>query len=310
MRGIEILKKVFNVFQVHGKENKELTEFISRKSPNSERSSAIIIRSGRKLNEKIINDLSRKTGIGLICTVSSGFDNVDIISCRNQNIDVMNVSGANSISAAEFTFALILSIFKGIIPADKEMKKGIFDNSGNRNKELKGKTIGIIGVGRVGSLVAEYAGVFGMEVLGNDINPKVRNKYKSIRFMSLKSLLKKSDIITLHVPLDSSTINIINSENIELIPGKSILINCSRGGTVNEPALIKRLNSGKLYYAGLDVFCSEPLVNKRILKLGNVILTPHLAGKTGESSERMAVLAAENIIKYYKNNQSSAELVN
>ena len=277
---------------------------------HTQKKSALVIRSTRIINRKFINDLTRRTGIGLICTVSSGFDNVDLKYCRSFNIDVMNVPGANSISAAEFTLGLVLSIYKNIIPADIKMKKRIFNAAVYNNNELYGKTIGIIGVGRVGSKVAEYAKAFGMEVIGNDINSKLRKKYKSVRFMPLNKLLAKSDIITLHVPLDSSTVNIINQDNIKLIRQNSVLINCSRGGTVNETAIINRLKNGKIRYAGIDVFINEPLINKNFSKLGNLIITPHLAGKTAESSKRMAAYTAENIIKYYKNNRRSAKLVN
>ncbi len=180
------------------------------------------------------------------------------------------------------------------------MKRGIFDNISRINTELYCRTIGIIGVGRIGSLVAKYSRAFGMKVIGNDINPKLKNKYKWIKFVSLNQLLKASDVITIHTPLDDSTYHLINKSNIHQMKSDSIFINCSRGGTVDEMALIKLLQKKKLRYAGLDVFENEPGFNKQFRKLDNVILSPHTAGKTVESKKRMSILAAENIIRQYK----------
>jgi D-3-phosphoglycerate dehydrogenase / 2-oxoglutarate reductase len=232
--------------------------------------------------------------------VSSGFDNIDVKACDEYNIKVINVYGGNVTSAAEHTFALILAAAKDLSRKNDKMKKGIFDNVSNLNTQLYGRIIGIVGVGRIGSLVAKYARAFGMKVLGNDINPKLKNKYKWIKFVSLNQLLRSSDIITLHTPLDESTYHIINKTNMKLIKREAIFINCSRGGTVDEAALLNSLSNGKLSYAGLDVFENEPLFNKRFTKLSNVILSPHTAGKTAESKKRMSEIAANNIVRHYK----------
>jgi D-3-phosphoglycerate dehydrogenase / 2-oxoglutarate reductase len=231
--------------------------------------------------------------------VSSGFDNIDIKACGEYKIIVINVYGGNVTSAAEHTFALILAAAKDLTRKNDKIRKGIFDNITNVNTELYGKTIGVLGVGRIGSQVAKYARAFGMKVLGNDINPKLKNKYKWIKFVSLNQLLKASDIITLHTPLDESTYHIINKLNIKLIKHGAIFINCSRGGTVDETALLNSLSNEKLSYAGLDVFENEPSFNKQFTKLSNVILTPHTAGKTAESKKQMSEIAANNIIRYY-----------
>jgi D-3-phosphoglycerate dehydrogenase / 2-oxoglutarate reductase len=260
-----------------------------------------MVRSTRKIGSDFIKTLSLRTDIKIICTVSSGFDNVDIKSCKEYGITTLNVYGGNVISAAEHTFALILAASKNLIAMNSKMSKGIFDNASTINTELYGKTIGIVGVGRIGSLVAKYARSFGMKVVGNDINLKLKNKYKWIKFVSLNQLLKSSDIITIHTPLDESTYHIINRKNIILLKRDAIFINCSRGGTVDEKELIKLLQKKKLRYAGIDIFESEPAFNKQFTKLNNVILTPHAAGKTVESRKRMSILSAENIIRHYKN---------
>lgn len=195
---------------------------------------------------------------------------------------------------------MILASSKNLDTNNAKMQRGIFDNVTNVNTEVYGKAIGLIGVGRIGSQVAKYSQAFGMKVLGNDINPKLKNKYKWVKFVSLNQLLKSSDIISIHTPLDESTYHIINSSNIKLIKTGVIFINCARGGTVDEKALLKVLQSKKMRYAGIDVFENEPEFNKQFTKLDNVILTPHIAGKTSESKKGMSLIAAENILRHYK----------
>lgn len=218
-------------------------------------------------------------------------------------IDVTNVYGGNTIAAAEHTMMLILAAVKNLIHKNSEMKKGIFNNSNPVNTELYGQTLGIVGVGRIGSIVSEYAKGFGMKVIGNDINPKLKIKYKRIKFTTLNNLLKLSDVVTIHTPLDRTTLHLLNKNNLKLLKKNAVIINCSRGGIIDEIALIKLLEQKKIQYAGLDVFENEPNFNKKFTKLDKVILTPHVAGKTIESKEKMAMIAAENIIKYYKNSK-------
>ncbi len=310
-KGISLLQKRFNVIFLKGLPNNILLNKIkSLSTKDTIKKSALLIRSVRTLDKQFIRSLSEFTDVKLICTVSAGFDNIDIDYCKKCNIDVMNVAGANSISAAEFTFALILAITKNIIPADKDMKSKIFDYGKFNNSELYGKTIGIIGVGRIGSKVAKLAKAFSMKVLGNDIDPKVKKKYISIKFVSLDKLLSSSDIVTIHTPLNNSTKKLINGKNLQMLRAGSILINCSRGGTVDENSLINALTQNKLYYSAIDVFENEPFFNKKLLKLKNVILTPHLAGKTVESKQRMAIKAAEGVTRYFTRSQSKHKLIN
>ena len=298
-KGIDLLKKRFNVVKLTGLDNAKLLKSLKTKKKSLHSSSILIIRTTRKIDSDFLKYLYINTDTRLICTVSSGFDNIDLKACQKYKIKALNIYGGNSISAAEFTFALILAISKNLIDANANMKRGIFNNRKYSNIELCGKTIGIIGVGRIGSYVAKLAKSFGMNIVGNDINPKLKNKYKWIKFVSLNTLLSKSDIVTIHTPLNKSTYHLIGSHNLKLMSRDSILVNCSRGRTIDEKALISLLKAGKLHYAGIDVFENEPNFNKNFSKLKNVILTPHMAGKTTQSHERMAVIAAEKITKYY-----------
>ncbi|MBL8016605.1 MAG: 3-phosphoglycerate dehydrogenase [Ignavibacteria bacterium] len=305
--GIELLKKKFNVFVLPPLDN---TALLKELSSYGAARGALVVRSTRKVDSAFLRSLAEKTNIDLVCTVSSGYDNIDLDACKKFKIKAMNVAGANSIAAAEFTMALILAITKNIVPADRDMKKGKFESGAFSNTELNGKTIGIIGVGRIGSKVAKLSRAFGMNVLGNDIKASVRSKHKSIRFVSLNTLLAGSDFVTIHTPLDGSTHNLLNSTNLKSLKKEAVIINCSRGGTIDERALLKALKSGKAAYAGIDVFENEPAFNRQFARLSNVLITPHLAGKTIESKERMAVEAARKIIKFYTKKLTSAELIN
>lgn len=281
---------------VKGLETNSLLKTLSNiKSGNK---SVLVIRSVRKLNAEAIKLIKNETDIKAICTISSGFDNIDLEACNRYKIKILNVHGGNSISTAEHTFSLILSAVKSLIIHNNNMKRGKFEQQAKINIELFDKTLGIIGVGRVGSQVAKYARAFGMKVAGNDINPKLKNKYKWIRFTSLENLLKVSDIVTVHTPLDELTYKMINKKNIKLLKPNSIVINCARGGIIDELSLIEQLKKNKITYAGLDVFENEPDFNLKFLDLKNVILTPHVAGKTVESKKRMSEFAARNIIKF------------
>jgi D-3-phosphoglycerate dehydrogenase len=298
--GIDILNHIgYKVVEIYGLDNDNLLKSIARMRKEVNQRSVLIIRSVRRIDRDLIDRIYKYTTVALICTASSGFDNIDSAYSIKKGISVLNVPEGNFVSAAEHTIALILSIFKNINHADEDMKKGIFDAGRYVNSELLGKTIGIVGVGRVGSYVANLARSFGMKILGNDINRSLFNKYRWIKFVSLDHLIRSSDIITLHTPLDRSTLNLINKNNIKSVKKGTLLINCARGGIVNERALIAALKRNKLYYGGVDVFVNEPDILYEFRKLKNIVLTPHLAGKTKESKVRISVQLAEGIIDYF-----------
>lgn len=309
--GIILLNKYFNVFDVEGYNNSNLLKQIKLISAgNLSIPSALVIRSTRKINKQFLISVKKISNLRLICTVSTGYDNIDIVNSVKLGIDFMNVAGANSLATAEFTMGLILAAIKDIVKADQTVKNKEFDATIFKNSELYGKTIGIIGVGRIGSNVAKLSKAFGMKIAGNDIDPGIRKKYNFIKFCSLNKLLEISDIVTIHTPLDKSTKYLLNKSNLSKLKKNSVLINCSRGGTIEESALIKALSSGRIRYAAIDVFENEPRFNKKFLKLKNVILTPHLAGKTMESKEAMAKAAAEKIVKYFLSPVYRCKLIN
>jgi D-3-phosphoglycerate dehydrogenase len=295
--GVLLLKNHFTVLGKYGLSNDKLIDYIlsCRRNP-----AALIVRSTRTIDKKFIKVLSELKSIKVLCTVSTGFDNIDIEACKLYKIKVLNVPLGNYASAAEHTMAMILSIYKQINQVHAAMKKRKFITGYNISKDLSGKTIGVIGVGRIGSYVARLSKAFGMTVYGNDIKKSLPAKYKWIKFTSLNQLLKTCDIVTVHTPLDKSTRDLINKNNLRLMKKDSVLINCARGGIVNEQALFKSLKNKKILFAGLDVYKNEPDIDFSFSMLDNVLLTPHIAGKTKESHKRMSVQAARQIINYYK----------
>lgn len=297
--GVKILhKKGFTVIERYDLPNPGLIEVISRKAKGKDTNSCLIVRSVRTIGKKEIDAL-KINYINLICTASSGYDNIDYLYCKSQKISVLNVPLGNYVPAAEHTIALILSVLKSIKTADTDVRNGIFDEKRYQNQEFSGKKIGIIGVGRVGSHVAKLSRAFGAIVLGNDIKKTLKYRYKWIIFKKLEDLLKEADIISVHTPLDKTTINMIDGKKLRLLKRNAILINCARGGIINEPELIKILIQGRVQYAGIDVFKNEPVINKDFIKLKNVVLTPHIAGKTIESKKRISIQLAERIIEHY-----------
>lgn len=298
--GLLYLKiKGFTVIRCYELSNSELLYLISSFKDLTRDPSVLIIRSVRKIDKHFIDRLVKSTSVKLICTASSGFDNIDTGYCIKKGINVLNVPKGNYVSAAEHTVGLILAIAKNLWLANCDMRKRIYDSSRYHNFELMGKTIGIIGVGRVGSHVAKIARGFNMNILGNDIDRTLLAKYKWIKFVALNKLLGDSSIITVHTPLDDSTKDLIGSKELKMLRKDAILINCARGGIVNEKALIKALEERKIYYSGIDVFVNEPDISTKFSRLQNVIMTPHLAGKTNESKIRISSQLAESILNYF-----------
>ena len=254
----------------------------------------LVIRSIRKIDR----DFLSKVSIKLIATCSKGTDHIDLKYAKSKSIRVINADDSNNISAAEHTIALILAIHKNLIISDNLVRSGKFGNYNYKRNEILGKSIGIIGFGKVGSYVGKLCRAFGMKVFANDIDKKVKLKNPEYRFISLKSMLKSCDVITIHIPLNKDNENFISRDKLELLKTGSVLINTSRGKVIDENFLFELLNERKIYFAGLDVMRDEPFVDKRFFGLANVILTNHIAGKTEESRIRIS----ENIFKGIRNN--------
>ncbi|AGB05387.1 phosphoglycerate dehydrogenase-like oxidoreductase [Aciduliprofundum sp. MAR08-339] len=255
---------------------------------------AIIIRSATKVRKDMIDAAKNLKAIG---RAGVGLDNVDVEYAKSKGIKVINTPGATSISVAELTIGLILAVMRKIAYADREMRRGSWPKKKCKGIEMYGKTLGIIGIGRIGREVAKRAKAFGMRIVYYDVYRPDENTEKELglEYRDLDTLISEADVITLHVPLVPETKHLINAERISKMKDGAIIINAARGGIVDEDALYDALKSGKLYGAALDVYENEPLKESKLFELDNVVLTPHIGAQAKEGQTRAGLEVAKKI---------------
>jgi len=248
----------------------------------------------------------------------AGYDNVDVKKATEYKIPVIYSPGANSSAVADFTLGLIISLVRGIAQKNYELKKGIFKERwallDDVGFSLEGKTLGIVGLGNIGCRVAIRAKAFGMNIIGYDpyIDENTQTPlglYPSelgIKLVSLEELLKKADIVTLHLPITQETKGLIGERELSWMKPNSYIINTSRGGIIDERALYKALKEKRIRGAALDVFEREPLPpDDPLIKLDNVVVTPHIAWCTEEAIFRSNYIVAKEIVKILKGEKPS-----
>ena len=253
----------------------------------------IIIRSGTKLTAEIIEHADRMKAIA---RAGVGVDNVDVMAASRKGIIVMNTPGGNTISTAEHTFAMMMALSRNIPSACASLKRGEWDRKSFVGAQLSGKTIGIIGLGRIGLEVAKRAVAFEMKVIGHDpyISPE-RAARLGIELADLEAIWERADYITVHTPMTAETEGLIGARQIaKMKPGVRI-INCARGGIVDEDALADALEAGKVAGAAIDVYPEEPPANRRLIDLPQVVATPHLGASTEEAQINVATDAARQL---------------
>ena len=259
---------------------------------------ALVVRSATDVNAKLIDSAQKLRVIG---RAGVGVDNVDADAATRKGIVVMNTPGANAIAVAEHTIGLMISLARFIPKADQTTRAGKWEKKSLQGTELKGKTLGIIGLGRVGVEVARRAKAFGMKVLAYD--PFVSQQLArdlEIELGDLDSLYASSDYISLHVGLTPQTAGMINAASIAKMKKGVRLVNCARGELIDDLALLQALNSGQVAGAALDVFTQEPPKENALLAAPNVIATPHIAGSTNEAQELVGVQIALQVKEYLK----------
>lgn len=255
---------------------------------------ALIIRSETKVTDSVINAASRLRVIG---RAGVGLDNVDIEAATRKGIVVMNTPGGNTISAAEHTISMILALSRNIPQANASLKEGRWDRKKFQGTEVYGKTLGIVGLGRVGSEVARRAQGLEMKVIACDpLISKQRVQELAIGLFDLEQLLPQVDYLSLHTPLTQKTRNLIGEREISVMKEGTRIINCARGGIIDEEALYRALKEGKLKGAALDVFEVEKPFSSPLVELDSVVLTPHLGASTEEAQRRVAVDIASQVI--------------
>ena len=236
----------------------------------------------------------------IIANYAVGFNNIDTQSAGQHNIVVTNTPDILTPATADFTWALILAVTKRIAEGDQYVRQGHFKGWEPElllGGDITGKTIGIIGAGRIGRAVGRRAAGFEMEILYTANSPKTEFEQKTgARKTALAELLEKSDIITIHCPLTPETHHLLNAENLKTVKKGAYLINTSRGPVVHEEALVKSLKSGRLAGAGLDVFEFEPQIHPELITLPQAVLMPHAGSATVETRDEMARMCARNII--------------
>ncbi|MCD6275736.1 MAG: D-2-hydroxyacid dehydrogenase [Thermoplasmata archaeon] len=291
--GVEILKK-------EGFEVVDLTEIPKDQLVNHVAElDAIIVRSATKVRKEMI-DAARN--LKVIGRAGVGLDNIDVEYAKSKGIKVINTPGATSISVAELTIGLLLAVMRKIAYADREMRKGAWPKKKCKGIEMYGKTLGIIGIGRIGREVAKRARAFGMKVIYYDVYrpDEATEKELGVEYRELDDLISEADVITLHVPLLPETKHMINGERIAKMKDGAIIINAARGGIVDEEALYEALKSGKLYGAALDVYENEPLKESKLFELDNIVLTPHIGAQAREGQTRAGIEVAQKIAEALK----------
>jgi len=257
---------------------------------------AVLVRSGVRITKRVIDAANQLKAIG---RAGTGVDNIDVAYATTRGIQVMNVPGGNSVTAAEHTIGLIFALLRNIPQGNASLKSGQWNRSAFVGHELTGKTLGVAGFGRVGSIVADRGLGLRMRVLGYDpVLPDFMIEGAGAVPVDFDTLIAESDIVTLHMPLNDSTRGLINAEVLEKMKPGSYLINVARGPILDTQALQEALKSGHIAGAALDVYDTEPPKDNPLISLDNVVATPHLGASTREAQERVSVSIAVQAADY------------
>jgi D-3-phosphoglycerate dehydrogenase len=251
----------------------------------------IIVRYGR-ITRRVM-DASRS--LRVVSKHGTGIDTIDVAAAKERGIAVKAAAGANAAAVAEHTWALIFGCAKDVVRLDQRMRQGHWDKATHKSLELKGRTLGLVGLGAIGARVVETALALGMQIIAYD--PYASLAPSGVSIVDLDTLFAQSDVLSLHCPLTEENRHMINAKTLARMKDGAILVNTARGGLIDEEALVAALASGKLRAAGLDSFEKEPLAAPhRFQQVGNVILSPHIGGVTSDAYIAMGTGAASNVL--------------
>lgn len=284
--GIEALARSANVIDLVGADRAAVMEAIAD-------ASGIIVRSATKVDREMIESAPGLTVIG---RAGIGTDNIDLEAATEHGVLVVNAPNANTISAAEHTMALMLAQARHIAEADRSLREGRWDRSRFQGVELHGKTLGVLGLGKIGTLVAQRASAFGMRIIAFD--PYVssdRARRLGVTMLPLEEVLAESDVLTVHLPRTPKTENLIDAAAISLMKDGVRIINVARGGIVSEQDLADAVRSGKVGGAAVDVFATEPTTDSPLFAVPEITVTPHLGASTREAQGKAGVAVAEAV---------------
>jgi D-3-phosphoglycerate dehydrogenase len=259
---------------------------------------ALVVRSAVQADAKLLESAPNLRVIG---RAGVGVDNIDTDAATHRGIVVMNTPGANAVAVAELTVGLMIAMARSVPRANATMHSAKWEKKSLQGSELRGKTLGIVGLGRIGLEVARRARSFGMELIGYDpfIAPVIARE-NEVTLVSIDEIFKKSDYLTLHVGLTTQTEGMINATSIKIMKPGIRIINCARGELIVDEALAEAIKSGHVAGAALDVFRQEPLKDSPYFGLDNVLLSPHIAGSTNEAQEAIGIQLAEQVRDYLK----------
>lgn len=263
-----------------------------------ESADALLVRSAVQVDANLLANASKLRVIG---RAGVGVDNIELEPATRKGIAVMNTPGANAVAVAEHTIGLMLSMARFLPRASELMHAGKWEKKSLQGTELRGKTLGIVGLGKIGLEVAKRARAFGMEIVAHDpfVSAAIAKEF-GIRLASLDEVYAASDYLSLHVGLTPQTQNMINAESVKRMKKGVRLVNCARGELIDEAALASALKDGQVAAAALDVFVQEPLKDSPLQKMDNVVLTPHIAGSTNEAQEAVGQQIALQVKEYLK----------
>lgn len=254
----------------------------------------IVVRSRTQVTKDVID---AGTSLKAIVRAGVGLDNIDVTYAKEKGIQVLNTPSASTQSVAELTVAYLLALARRIPQMTASMKEGKWEKKAFVGVEVAGKTLGLIGSGRIGRAVADRAIALGMDVLAYD---PYLDELDQVTLVDLDDLLQQADYISLHVPHTEETHDILDAEAFSKMKDGVRIINCGRGGTIDEDALYQAIKDGKVAGAALDVFAEEPLTNSQLYSLDEVIGSPHVGAGTAEAKERVGQVAAEKVIQALK----------
>jgi D-3-phosphoglycerate dehydrogenase len=259
---------------------------------------ALVVRSAVQADAKLLANAPKLRVIG---RAGVGVDNIDTDAATRQGIVVMNTPGANAVAVAELTLGLMIAMGRGIPRANSTMHAGKWEKKSLQGSELRGKTLGIVGLGRIGLEVARRANAFGIDVIGYDpfIAPVIARE-NDVTLVGIDEIFTGSDYLTLHVGLTTQTEGLINRHSIAIMKKGVRIVNCARGELIVDEALVEGLKSGQVGGAALDVFRQEPLKDSPYFGLDNVLLSPHIAGSTDEAQEAIGIQLARQVRDYLK----------
>ena len=277
-------------FEIQNCDGANRTELLS----NLPSASAVLIRSATKMDAEAV---AAAPNLKIIARAGVGLDNVDVPAATAAGVLVVNAPTSNIVSAAELTVSLLLAVARNVVPANLALKNGQWKRSQFGGVELQGKTVGIIGMGKIGMLVAQRLAGFDMKFIAYDPYVSIAPAGgPEIRMVTLDELLVESDFVTIHIPKTPETKGLIDSIALAKMKSTAFVINAARGGVLDESALYDALMGGVIAGAGLDVYATEPCTDSPLYNLDNVVATPHLGASTNEAQEKAGVAVAQSVV--------------